>query len=542
MKGFTYENQGSETMLVYHLGEHEHLDHFAKGMLQGNEMAGVLRPSFMQRDLDQYLKFPVTSKIPLKEFLQNEMERTTMLKLCLSIAGAVQEVEEYMLTPEKLVLDQEYIFVDIRKKEAGLLYLPVDEFAQGITVKEFLLSLLSHTQYQLDKDVSYVAKLIHFLNQPKAWEFDALQRHIQNLLSPQDTEKVMMDLPHQEPEPVSLPEKEPMVIPSDPPRVVKTIDMPVPEGFNPIAEDLDTPKKKGLFRKKDKKEKVTKTNKKTVLDAAAIGGMPNHLPNMAIPGTNAVPDRIPEQPQWQGQTPEVVLNVDEEGKFLLDQSPVEKRKKTGLFSLGKNKKVQKAPLMPERQAMPPTPPTPPMPSTLPTPPTPPMQPMSSMQPMQPTPNYMPDREPVFHQNMKDSSVYMEHGSSDDKNMTVIMGGGKDYGSTVILGAGGERSVAAPHHVVKITRRRTGQSMVINKELFRIGSEGSFVDFFIGDNPAIGSCHADIFVDGGLYYITDRNSVNHTYVNGTMAPPMQAVQLGNGCVVTLADEDFDFIIS
>ena len=95
MSGFTYENQGSETMLVYHLGQDEHLDSFAKGMLQENEMEGILRPSFTRRDTEQYLKFPVTSKIPLKDFLQGEMEKRTVLKLCLSVVGAVQEIEEY---------------------------------------------------------------------------------------------------------------------------------------------------------------------------------------------------------------------------------------------------------------------------------------------------------------------------------------------------------------------------------------------------------------------------------------------------------------
>ena len=52
MDNFTYESQGTETMLVYHLGLEEHIDSFAKGMLQSNEMVGILRPSFLQRKND----------------------------------------------------------------------------------------------------------------------------------------------------------------------------------------------------------------------------------------------------------------------------------------------------------------------------------------------------------------------------------------------------------------------------------------------------------------------------------------------------------
>ncbi len=183
MNGFRIESQGAETMLVYRLGEGEHLDSFAKGMLQSNDMAGILRPSFIQRDREQYLKFPVTSRIPLNQFIEREMEKETVLKLFLTMSNAIQEVEEYMLSPEKILLDPEYIFVNIRQKEAGLLYLPVDEFTQDITVKEFFLYLLSHMQYVPDGDLSYVARLIHFLNQKKHWTLEELKRQISRLMN-----------------------------------------------------------------------------------------------------------------------------------------------------------------------------------------------------------------------------------------------------------------------------------------------------------------------------------------------------------------------
>jgi pSer/pThr/pTyr-binding forkhead associated (FHA) protein len=137
---------------------------------------------------------------------------------------------------------------------------------------------------------------------------------------------------------------------------------------------------------------------------------------------------------------------------------------------------------------------------------------------------------------------MDFGSSDEESRTVIMGGGMDYGSTMILGSEQGSGQQTFNHVVKIIRRRTGQSMVINKDLFRIGSEASFVDLFLGDNPAIGSCHANICERDGAYYIADQNSVNHTYVNGVIVQPGELVQLVSGNLITLADEDFDFIIS
>ncbi len=561
MDNFTYESQGTETMLVYHLGLEEHIDSFAKGMLQSNEMVGLLRPSFLQRDMDQFLKFPVTSRIPLNLFLSKEMEREAVLKLCQSIADAVKEMEEYMLSPEKLILDPEYIFVDIHKKEAGLIYLPVDEFTQDRDIKEFLLNMLSHMRFQMDGDVSYVAKLIHFLNQPKPWGFEELKRYIENVMA-EGTElkkhsgrrEVLGSEKNAVPEGrVNL--GEPMapasrvtsaeymassgcVAPAEymaPAGGANPVEQVVPAGrvnpediapplmestphYNPEPLERPTDKKKGSEKKGGWLGRKEKKEKPPVMPAApAIPAMPNMAvpnmpapnmpaPNMAVPGMEIPVMDPPVVRPSAVNAP--VLDRQEFGKPAENQEQADTKKK-GLFHFGKKKKeggmppIQKTPVAPASMQVSPAPKNPELPP-----------------------------------------IYTGNGSSDDDNRTVIMGGGNDYDhSTVILGGGNAGQRQEPmHHVVRITRRRTGQSMTVNKDVFRIGREDSFVDFYIGDNGAIGACHAEIFEKDGCYYIIDRNSLNHTFVNGIMVQPMESVQLSSGGVITLADEDFDFIIS
>ena len=186
---FKYESQGNDSVLVYQLGENEHLDHFAKEMMQNNEMNGILQPAFMQHDRDQYLKYPVTSKIPLADFFVGEVKRDTVLRILMSFAGAVKEVEDYMLDTGKLLLDPNYIFVDIRKKEVGMVYVPIDEFSQAVNMKEFLLSLLSHLYFSVDGEISYVAKLFHFLNRPDAWEIGAFKNYLEQIAVQKEIQK-----------------------------------------------------------------------------------------------------------------------------------------------------------------------------------------------------------------------------------------------------------------------------------------------------------------------------------------------------------------
>ena len=265
MSQFTYESQGAETLLVCQLEEQEHIDSFAKGMLQSNDIVGLVKPSYSQRDTSQYLKYPVTSKIPLKDLLTVEMDRKDALKLCLSIANAAKEMEEYMLSPEKLMLDLDHVFVDVRKKEVSFIYLPIDEFSENRSMKEFLLSVYSHICYQLDGDVSYVAKLFHYLNQEEAWDFDGLRHFVEKLMVETAEPKTVMAKPV---EVQNAPVPTPVVLKQEPVRqTVAPIVSPVME--NPVsvgaesaqkAETAPEKHKIGLFGKGF--GKIEKTGKK----------------------------------------------------------------------------------------------------------------------------------------------------------------------------------------------------------------------------------------------------------------------------------------
>ena len=107
------------------------------------------------------------------------------------------------------------------------------------------------------------------------------------------------------------------------------------------------------------------------------------------------------------------------------------------------------------------------------------------------------------------------------------------GETTVLG--GAEIMTGPY----ITRIRTGEKININKPVFRIGKERSYVDYFVADNTAISRSHANIITDGNEYYIEDTNSTNHTYVNGKMINVNEKVKLSNGDTFRLANEDFCF---
>lgn len=93
----------------------------------------------------------------------------------------------------------------------------------------------------------------------------------------------------------------------------------------------------------------------------------------------------------------------------------------------------------------------------------------------------------------------------------------------------------------LIRKNTFDKIDINKPVFRIGKEKSYVDYFIGDNNTISRLHADIISRDNRYYLKDNNSTNHSYINGSMVQGNQEAELFDGAVVTLSNEDFEFHI-
>ena len=119
--------------------------------------------------------------------------------------------------------------------------------------------------------------------------------------------------------------------------------------------------------------------------------------------------------------------------------------------------------------------------------------------------------------------------------TTVLGGG-GIGETTVLGA----EQAAERVITPILLRvKNKEKIAINKPVFRIGKEKSYVDYFVGDNAAVSRSHANIITRDGKYYLMDTNSTNHTYVNGVMLQSNVERQISSGDRVQLANEEFEF---
>ena len=88
---------------------------------------------------------------------------------------------------------------------------------------------------------------------------------------------------------------------------------------------------------------------------------------------------------------------------------------------------------------------------------------------------------------------------------------------------------------------TEETISINKPVFRIGKERSYVDYFVTNNIAVSRSHADIITRGSKYFVKDLNSQNHTYINNHELPIYMEVEIHDGDRLKLGNEEFIFNI-
>lgn len=109
----------------------------------------------------------------------------------------------------------------------------------------------------------------------------------------------------------------------------------------------------------------------------------------------------------------------------------------------------------------------------------------------------------------------------------------NYGETAVL-----NGMANNFDMPNLIRKSTDEKIYISKRIFVIGKSADKTDYAV-NNSAVSRVHAEISVVGSEYYITDKGSTNHTYVNHSEILPNSPHQIFDGDEIMFANEIFTF---
>lgn len=559
---FTYENQGNNTYLVYKIGASDNVDTMSLGMITNNKIDGIVPTLFTQSDTDRFIKYNISAKVSAKEFLSGVVNKKRLLGVFISVLKAIKSTEEYMIDARSLLIDLEHIYVDVSKCDAMLVCLPLVRQNESVNIPMFFKQIMFSTQFDQNENCDYVAQIINYLNSTPVFSVDAFEKLLMDIdadnlniaaskavagqqkpVQPQSQSQsqqpkpmqpamnqlknaqVQTNMPSQgkmqsqretqSANNVVQPNQVNFAVPNMNPQNQNRINNNVQMGTNISGTYVETTSEKqmsmfGLLTHYSKENKQIyerqKAQRKAQKEAEKNG--------VAMPGQNvkasnasfAIPGQPPQQrPQPAQAQPQNVMPQQPQQQFVQPQRQ---------FTQSNQPQHQFAQQQPMPQAQ--------------------QKPAQQVQP-QPVQNQNtntgmtgnPSVPPQILENMTKAGNFGE---------TTVLGVGSEAGETTVLGAS-QAQIIKPY----LLRIKNNERIELNKPVFRIGKERSYVDYFVSDNTAVSRSHANIINKDNEFYIVDTNSTNHTYVNGSMIQSNVETKIEHGTKIRLANEDFEFFM-
>lgn len=559
---FTYENQGNNTYLVYKIGASDNVDTMSLGMITNNKIDGIVPTLFTQSDTDRFIKYNISAKVSAKEFLSGVVNKKRLLGVFISVLKAIKSTEEYMIDARSLLIDLEHIYVDVSKCDAMLVCLPLVRQNESVNIPMFFKQIMFSTQFDQNENCDYVAQIINYLNSTPVFSVDAFEKLLMDIdadnlniaaskavagqqkpVQPQSQSQsqqpkpmqpamnqlkntqVQTNMPSQgkmqsqretqSANNVVQPNQVNFAVPNMNPQNQNRINNNVQMGTNISGTYVETTSEKqmsmfGLLTHYSKENKQIyerqKAQRKAQKEAEKNGAA---MPGQNVKASNAsfaIPGQPPQQrPQPAQAQPQNVMPQQPQQQFVQPQRQ---------FTQSNQPQRQFA----QQQPMPPTQ----------------QKPAQQVQP-QPVQNQNantgmtgnPSVPPQILENMTKAGNFGE---------TTVLGVGSEAGETTVLGAS-HAQIIKPY----LLRIKNNERIELNKPVFRIGKERSYVDYFVSDNTAVSRSHANIINKDNEFYIVDTNSTNHTYVNGSMIQSNVETKIEHGTKIRLANEDFEFFM-
>lgn len=559
---FTYENQGNNTYLVYKIGASDNVDTMSLGMITNNKIDGIVPTLFTQSDTDRFIKYNISAKVSAKEFLSGVVNKKRLLGVFISVLKAIKSTEEYMIDARSLLIDLEHIYVDVSKCDAMLVCLPLVRQNESVNIPMFFKQIMFSTQFDQNENCDYVAQIINYLNSTPVFSVDAFEKLLMDIdadnlniaaskavagqqkpVQPQSQSQsqqpkpmqpamnqlkntqVQTNMPSQgkmqsqretqSANNVVQPNQVNFAVPNMNPQNQNRINNNVQMGTNISGTYVETTSEKqmsmfGLLTHYSKENKQIyerqKAQRKAQKEAEKNGAA---MPGQNVKASNAsfaIPGQPPQQrPQPAQAQPQNVMPQQPQQQFAQPQRQ---------FTQSNQPQHQFAQPQPMPQAQ--------------------QKPAQQVQP-QPVQNQNTNTGMTGNPSVP-SQILENMTKAGNFGETTVLGVGSEAGETTVLGTS-QAQIIKPY----LLRIKNNERIELNKPVFRIGKERSYVDYFVSDNTAVSRSHANIINKDNEFYIVDTNSTNHTYVNGSMIQSNVETKIEHGTKIRLANEDFEFFM-
>ena len=580
MQGFTYENQGQNTYLVYQFDDRP-IDTMALGMLTNNKIKGFAPAIYTEIDNQKFIKYNVSSHVTLSKLFMGDVRKMRLLKTFVNIVDAMQMLDAYMLDRRTIMLDRDYIYVDASTSDVSMICVPVvDEFAP-IDEREFFKNIIFSVSFAANENGDYVARILAYLNSVELFQLQDFKKMLEGLMSEQPAVGMQnvqpaMGAPYTQNNPY---QQTPAGAPAQPQMNMKpaVMQQPVPPvqpqnrptdiGQEPAiqnvyvssgasAKDIKLAKREEMLKQQEEERAREMAKNPIAPENVDMGfAVPGMSTNQYASKPKAAAPAVPAKKASKGNKNSGSSEDDISLFYLMQhyskenkekykaakerkksgntatEAPVAKKQASVIKPMAASA-VQQPPVSNPYQAAPAQPQAPVMNNPYQAAPVQPQAPAMA-NPYQTAPAQ--PQAPVMNNPYPAPQMPAMGGMQDDYDQTTLIkntGNTDDAGTTVLNAA---TKVERHPYLYQV---KNGRKIYLDKKTNRIGKNREVVDICIDGNPAISRCHAIFYRVDDACYIEDLNSTNGTFVDDQQITSNCKTMVRVGSRVKLGDEEFE----
>ena len=538
---FKVRNIGSEKYLSYILNDDCEFDEELLDYLEENKIPELIDIIYEEDDENDYLTYNVTGRTTVDALLSNTVNAEKILGIVRGVASGIVNLRDLGIPASYVILHKGFTYVNPVTYDVGMLCVPVEADANiNAEFRTFVKDILTSVKYDDSEDCNYVARLLNLLNTDKftVRNFYSQLTELMESAGMQVEEK-FLDIDGDISVSQSTVDTSPDTSMDDLPEY-KDVSFGEDDGSeeeDDTVADVDSLFKDLTFDDSEKQEEgksVSDGIDMSVFDDSVFDDLETENVDDDSDYTEALTSDVevpePQEPKTQSsltevaQTTDGVMEVELERQEeqipvlistdeVMDNPPVVKN-----IKINRAKIIQKAVVDAEESRI--------------------DNPTEQIT----APQYMNGEAVEPETNMDPVTSKVETEEKKGTGSTVELTGGmnvvKDSDSEVAAAV----SKGVPKAMPYIVRVNTGERVMINKAVFKIGKAGRGVDYHVGGNGAISKVHIIIYQREDGCYLKDNKTTNGTYLNGQRLDDNGEMKLSNDAMIRIGGEDFIFKLS
>ena len=538
---FKVRNIGSEKYLSYILNDDCEFDEELLDYLEENKIPELIDIIYEEDDENDYLTYNVTGRTTVDALLSNTVNAEKILGIVRGVASGIVNLRDLGIPASYVILHKGFTYVNPVTYDVGMLCVPVEADANiNAEFRTFVKDILTSVKYDDSEDCNYVARLLNLLNTDKftVRNFYSQLTELMESAGMQVEEK-FLDIDGDISVSQSTVDTSLDTSMDDLPEY-KDVSFGEDDGSeeeDDTVADVDSLFKDLTFDDSEKQEEgksVSDGIDMSVFDDSVFDDLETENVDDDSDYTEALTSDVevpePQEPKTQSsltevaQTTDGVMEVELERQEeqipvlistdeVMDNPPVVKN-----IKINRAKIIQKAVVDAEESRI--------------------DNPTEQIT----APQYMNGEAVEPETNMDPVTSKVETEEKKGTGSTVELTGGmnvvKDSDSEVAAAV----SKGVPKAMPYIVRVNTGERVMINKAVFKIGKAGRGVDYHVGGNGAISKVHIIIYQREDGCYLKDNKTTNGTYLNGQRLDDNGEMKLSNDAMISIGGEDFIFKLS